>query len=461
MKEWFLDRIDDTLRDILRGSSIVFVLKVAGAGLAFAFNIVLARLLGAEGTGAYFLSLTVLTVGSIVGRLGLDEVFVRRVAADSDQGRWGRVRGVHRTGIMLATGLACGVAVVLFFGAPWIAEYGFGNTELAEPIALMGLAVVPLVLSRLYSQILKALKKIVVFTLIQKQGILVPGLSIVGTYVLCGWLGWEVEGAVWAFIGSAVVATFVGVYVWRRAVPDGSSSVQQSSWRDDGSTESVSVGSLTRPGIPLFWVETLGFLRNQAGLLLLGVWVTEAEVGIYGTALRVALLTSFVLVAINSIVSPQIASLYESGSREKLDQVARYAVKISTLLATPPLLLFVLAPDFVLSLFGSEFKAGAVPLIILAIAQFLNVSTGPVGYLLIMTGREKQMRNVDLVATSVGIVLYLTLIPPYGAAGAAVAYGTAISVRYLGAAFTVARSLNITLFGPLEIINDVMARLRA
>ena len=62
MKEWFLDRIDDTLRDILRGSSIVFVLKVAGAGLAFAFNIVLARLLGAEGTGAYFLSLTVLTV---------------------------------------------------------------------------------------------------------------------------------------------------------------------------------------------------------------------------------------------------------------------------------------------------------------------------------------------------------------------------------------------------------------
>jgi O-antigen/teichoic acid export membrane protein len=461
MKDWLFDRIDDTLWDLLRSSSIVFALKVAGAGLAFAFNVVLARLLGADGAGVYFLSLTVLTIGSIIGRLGLDEVFVRRVAADSDQGRWGRVRGVHRTGMALATGLACVVAAVLFFSAPWIARYGFSNPDLTAPIAMMALAVVPLVLSRLYSQILKALKKIVAFTLIQKQGILIPGLSIVGTYLLCGWLGWGVEGAIWAFVGSAVVATLVGVYVWWKAVPSGSASVEDSSAPDAEETKSVSIGSLTRPSIPLFWVETLGFLRNEAGLLLLGVWATEAEVGIYGTALRIALLTSFILVAINSIVSPQIASLYESGSREELDRVARYAVKISTLLATPPLLVFVLVPDFVLSLFGSEFTAGTVPLIILAIAQFLNVSTGPVGYLLIMTGREKQMRNVDLVATSVGMALYLTLIPSYGAAGAAVAYGTAISVRYLGSAFIVARSLNIMLFGPLEIINDVVAHLRA
>lgn len=448
MKIPFSDYFSDTLLEIIRGSSIVFGLKVAGAGLAFVFNIVLARVLGADGTGAYFLALTVLTIGSIVGRFGLDNVFVRRVAADADREDWASVHGVHRSGMITALLFASAVAFVVFFSSPWIAEYGFQNTDLAAPIAYMGLAVIPLVVSRLYSQMLKGVGELIPFSLIQKQGVLIPGLSILGTYVLCGALGWGVEGAVFAFIGAACTATVAGRYFWKRAVPWGTQS------------SSVSVSSLLNPGFPLFWVEALGFLRGQASLLLLGIWATEAEVGVYGTALRVALLTKFILVAVNSVVSPRIAALYENGSEEELDRVSRHAVKICTLLATPPLLVFVVKPEFVLSLFGSEFTAGAAPLIVLAVAQFINVSTGPVGYLLIMTGRERIMRNVDVLATIVGVLLYLLLIPMYGATGAAIAYGIAISTRYLAAALMVFRSFGITLFGPLEIVNDVAGRLR-
>lgn len=444
----FSDYLSDTLLEIIRGSSIVFVLKVAGAGLAFVFNIVLARLLGADGTGAYFLSLTVLTIGSIVGRFGLDNVFVRRVAADADQNDWASVHGVHRAGMMTALLFASAVALMVFLLSPWIAEYGFENADLTTPIAYMGLAVVPLVLSRLYSQMLKGLGRLVPFSLIQKQGVLIPGISILGTYVLCGVFGWGVEGAVFAFIGAACTATIAGGYFWRRTVP----------W--DVQLSSVSISSLLTPGFPLFWVEALGFLRGQASLLLLGIWATEAEVGVYGTALRVALLTKFILVAVNSVVSPRIAALYENGSKEELDRISRQAVKICTLLATPPLFVFVFVPEFVLSLFGSEFTTGAVPLIVLAVAQFINVSTGPVGYLLIMTGRERMMRNVDVLATAVGLVLYVLLIPGYGATGAAVAYGVSISARYLASALMVFRSLGITLFGPLEIMNDFARRMR-
>ena len=456
MKESFLKRIDTTLWEILRGSSVVFTMKVAGAGLAFAFSVLLARLLGAEGAGAYFLSLTVLTIGSMVGRLGLDEVLVRRVAADADQNRWEKVRNVYRAGMSTAAASGCIVGIGLFLTSSWIAEYGFGNPDLAGPIALMGIAVVPLVLSRLYSQILKALKRFVVFALIRKQGILIPGFSIIGTFVLCGVLEWGVTGAVWAFVGGSVAALFVGDYTWRQTLQTETSLRAPLFFRELTGISWTSVASLTDASINLFWVEALGFLRNKFGLLLLGVWASESEVGIYGVALRVALLTSFIQVAINSIVSPKIASLYERNRREELERVARYAVQLSTLLATPPLLLFTLFPDLVLWLFGSEFTAGAGPLMVLAVAQFINVSTGPVGYLLIMTGRAKQMRNVDILATGVGLVLYLTLIPGYGAVGAAIAYGTAITVRYLGAGLTVFRNLDIILFGPFDILTELL-----
>jgi hypothetical protein len=52
------------------------------------------------------------------------------------------------------------------------------------------------------------------------------------------------------------------------------------------------------------------------------------------------------------------------------------------------------------------------------------------------------------------------LIPMYGATGAAVAYGLAISTRYLFSALMVFRSLGITLFGPLEIINYTSRNLK-
>ena len=445
----FSDYFSDGLLEIVRGSSIVFSLKVAGAGLAFVFNIVLARLLGADGTGAYFLALTVLTVGSIIGRFGLDNVLVRRSATGADQENWSEVLGVHRTGMGIALLLAAATGTTIFFLSPWIAERGFGNIELSAPIAYMGLAVVPLVLSRLYSQLLKGLGHLVAFSLIQKQGILIPGVSIAATYVLCGEFGWGVEGAVFAFIGAASVATVAGGYFWKRAVPARTSS------------ESTQVTSLLRPASSLFGVEALGFMREQASILLLGIWATEAEVGIYGTAMRVSLLTAFILVAVNSVVSPRIAALYEKRDMEELDRVSRNAVKICTVLATPPLLVFVIAPEFVLSLFGHEFTTGAVPLIVLAVAQFINVSTGPVGYLLIMTGRESIMRNVDALATTVGLVLYVTLIPQYGVLGAALAYGFAISTRYFVAALMVHRTLDIALFGPMEVVNDVLGRMRA
>ena len=42
-------KIDHHIREVLRGASIALVLRVAGAGLAFGFTILLARMLGAEG----------------------------------------------------------------------------------------------------------------------------------------------------------------------------------------------------------------------------------------------------------------------------------------------------------------------------------------------------------------------------------------------------------------------------
>ena len=57
----------------------------------------------------------------------------------------------------------------------------------------------------------------------------------------------------------------------------------------------------------------------------------------------------------------------------------------ATLVALPCFLLFVLAGDWVLLIFGEEFQVGHSTLSILSIGQFVNAMTGSVGLLLLMT----------------------------------------------------------------------------
>ena len=50
-----LHNFDHHMREVVRGASIAFVLKVAAVGIGFGVNVVLARSLGAESTGLFFL----------------------------------------------------------------------------------------------------------------------------------------------------------------------------------------------------------------------------------------------------------------------------------------------------------------------------------------------------------------------------------------------------------------------
>jgi len=44
-------KADTHMKEVIQGASVSFSLKLIGAGLSFAFNLLVARMLGAEGAG--------------------------------------------------------------------------------------------------------------------------------------------------------------------------------------------------------------------------------------------------------------------------------------------------------------------------------------------------------------------------------------------------------------------------
>jgi O-antigen/teichoic acid export membrane protein len=83
------------------------------------------------------------------------------------------------------------------------------------------------------------------------------------------------------------------------------------------------------------------------------------------------------------------------------------------------------------ALFGEGFGAGDTALVVLLVAQLINVGTGPVGYLLIMTGNQVPYMLLSVLSLALNVSAGVILIPRLGAAGAALAAGAGVVVLFL------------------------------
>jgi len=168
---------------------------------------------------------------------------------------------------------------------------------------------------------------------------------------------------------------------------------------------------------------------NWIATFALGAWGTLVDVGIFNAATRVATLVSFVLVAVDNISAPTFAELYRAGNLPSLARTARNTIVLMLLLAAPVLAVIVIAPKFIMGVFGPEFRAGGWVLVTLALSQAVSVVAGSVGSLLMMSGHERQVRDSNAVAAIACAGLSVALVPKYGAMGAAVAVTVSLVAR--------------------------------
>lgn len=90
-------------------------------------------------------------------------------------------------------------------------------------------------------------------------------------------------------------------------------------------------------------------------------------------------------------------------------------------ISLPVALGLVILGDWVLSIFGPDFPEGYAALVILVAAQLVNALAGSVGFLMTMTGHERQAAFIMAVSVVVNLALNAVLIPRFGIEGAAVA----------------------------------------
>lgn len=420
--------MDSNPANLLRGLGLALILRLLGAGFAFVFNVMIGRLLGAEGAGLYFLALAVCTIGAVIARLGLDNALLRFVATHSAEQDWGKVKGVFRLGLMQV--LAAGLALVLacWVAAPALAQHVFDKPELTGPLRWMSLAILSFALMLVIGESLKGLRRLVPAMLV--SGALYPIFALALLWPLAAAMG--PSGASLAYVGGTGLAAAIGFWVWQRAMQghDAQPGFDRTMlWNSSRNLWAMAlVERAVMPWLPL---------------LLLGSLGTAAESGILGAAARFAMLVGLLLSAVNSVLAPKFAQLHVKGETAALARLVQMFTLLLTL-ALLPLYLGVLgfAPQ-IMGLFGPDFTRGGMILVILATGQMSNVVCGPVSYLLLMSGHERDLRNATLAALVAMALIAAVMMPGQPALGAAMATAVSWATRNILFVYLTHRRLGI------------------
>jgi len=179
--------------------------------------------------------------------------------------------------------------------------------------------------------------------------------------------------------------------------------------------------SMARLALPIWLGSVLHLVLSWADTAMLSAWLTETDVAHYRAAFRLAALLTFTQFAVNALGAPTFGALHAAGDKPGLRRTVHRIGWLNTAVALPGLVvLWVLGP-WLLSLWGPSFvrEEAVTALGLLALAQALNALSGPVMYLLNMTGGERAGLAILGVSALVQLAVGYWLVPLHGLVGAA------------------------------------------
>jgi O-antigen/teichoic acid export membrane protein len=394
---------------ISRHSAVFFAGTVFTAATGYLFKVYLARVLGAEALGIYALGMTIVGLLGIFNALGLPYSAVRFVAGYMATARFDLLRSFLASSIflLLVFNLLLGGAVLLI--GPWVSVRFYHTPALTRYLGLFALIMVFGALTGFLGQVLTGYKDVARRTVI--TNFIGSPLMMIFTLGLVG-AGLGLWGYIFAQASSAlVVIVLLALAVWR-LTPKAARGFRGSLAPME--REVVSFSAI------VFGVSFLEYLMAQADKILIGFYLNAREVGIYAVAMALVAFVPIILQSVNQIFSPTIADLYARGQIDLLGRIFQTLTKWILGLTLPLAAGMVIFAPALMRIFGRDFEAGWLVLVIGTLGQLINCGVGSVGYLLLMSGNQRSLIRIQAVMACVMVGLNLVLIPKFGIMGAAV-----------------------------------------
>ena len=403
------------LKEVVQKSFLSGIFLFFAAFLQFGFTVVVARKLGADEAGVFFLSFSIVAFLAIIARFGLDMSIVRfgsPLFANKD--RMGLIK-LARDSLILSVVAGAVFSALLFGLSNFIAQNIFIDIRLSNVLRIASFSIIPLILSVVFAEILRA-QKLVVYNIASKHlAWLIPAIALTAT------LAKSLSGVTAIYVTSMIIGSVLAGLFTLKTFRKIHGSKKAS--------RTISKQLLIKSSLPLLIVVLSGKTMQWMDTLFLGALADSTSVSLYNAAVQISFAVSLILLSFNTINASKFAQLYDANKINELKKLYLGSARIISLIALPLVTAIILFRGSLLGIFGNDFSDGSTAVIIVVLAQFINVSVGSVAYLLAMTDQSKLLSIVTVFANVLNIILNIVLIPRYGLEGAAIATGISLVVR--------------------------------
>ena len=396
------------INTVAKGGGITFAGKLFLNVLRFVTALLLARILGADELGLYSLSLSALNITMGLALFGLDSAIIRYLAImvgrKDEEGTWGTIQ----IGIGLSFILSALLGAALYAFSFVIAERVFHEPRLAPLLQLASVFVPMMVVNDQLFNAIRGFKKFNDSVIAQYVYQPVTRLIMIGILAL---IGLNAQYAIIAYALSTITASFAMFFVLNKRF-----SLKR--------TIKVAPGLLKEMmsfALPVWLSGLMVKFQGNIQTLFIGTMNTIAGVGIFSIANQITMVSGEFSSSINVTSKPVIAELDDQKDIKQMEHIYQLANKWVVMVQIPIFLFMVLFPKPILSIFGESYIDGATALIILAVANFVKVSTGMGGIIIDMAGYTRMKLFNSFIRLALYIVLDYFLIPRWGVIGAATA----------------------------------------
>jgi len=395
--------------ELYKGSFLVFIIRGFSIMCGYIFSFLIALYYGAEGVGIFSISHTLLSIATLVSVLGLDITSVRLISKNKSLEN---VRALYFKILKVVIPFSILLSIILFFSSSFI-SYILNDSQLIHSLKLVCFGILPLSIIYIHSEGLRGLKEVKLYSLLKYA--MIPLFSSIILFLMDKSKFENFEDPVFAYLISIIVTFFVSLFLW----------INKNGYSISNNIE-ISFKYLLNISIPILLTTSMFHIINWTDTIILGYYNTSRDIGIYNICLKMSMSSSIVLFSINSIAAPKFSELYSAKKFVEFKNVIKLSSKMIFWLSLPILLIIGFKADFLLNIFGLEFIEGKRALYVLLFGQFINVLCGSVGYILMMTNKQKILRNIIVVSASLNFALNILLIPIYGILGAAIATTTSL-----------------------------------
>ncbi|MBN2662023.1 MAG: oligosaccharide flippase family protein [Bacteroidales bacterium] len=394
---------------LAKGSAIYLSIKVIAMVFGYANIIIITKYFGTSALGIFSYIISILTIFGTFATLGIQMTTLRFISKFKAKKEFGKIKSYYFQALKIIFVPGIIFSLLFFFFSDFIAGEIFNKPDNASYLKLFAFILIPISIRRINGQFVRAYKKIGQF------GFIDLFYTPITVFILIGIIIFTNNRAE----GTPITAHFVSLFIM--FVLSIIFILLLKNWKSTKITEKVESREIFKMAVPMLMVVISGAIIKWSDKIILGYYVSNAQIGVYHAMYRTAVLLGIVLLAVNSGIAPHFSELFELKKIDELKKLVHKTTKTISIITFSLFVVMIIFSKFIVNfLLDTDIETGLTVFYILTVSQLVSAWSGPVGIFLMMSGNERINQNTSLILAIVFIILNIILVYFLGIIGAAI-----------------------------------------